>query len=179
MELTDQQREAVKAWLADGASLSDVQKRLKSEFNLTMTYMDVRLLVLDIGGTVKDKPEPKPPKKADPAEPPAYDLDEEDPSVADEPPEGAEPGASEDDPAGEKPGGTAAHVSLSLDRLVVPGAMVSGTVTFSDGVKARWMIDQMGRFGLDPDKPGYRPSNADLQAFQMQLRNELQRNGYA
>jgi hypothetical protein len=57
--------------------------------------------------------------------------------------------------------------------------MFSGDVTFSDGVKARWMIDQIGRFGLDPEKPGYRPSDADLQAFQLQLRSELQRHGYA
>jgi hypothetical protein len=37
----------------------------------------------------------------------------------------------------------------------------------------------MGRFGLDSDKPGYRPSNADLQSFQTQLRSALQQNGYA
>ena len=70
-------------------------------------------------------------------------------------------------------------MTLSLDRLVVPGAMVSGDVTFSDGVKARWLIDQMGRFGLDPETPGYRPTPADLQAFQAQLRSELKRHGYA
>ena len=176
MELSDQQRQTVKAWLAAGASLSDVQKNLKSEFNLTLTYMDVRLLVLDIGAAVKDKPEPKPAKE----EKPAYDV--EDDPYADEPEGDAGQPPLEDAaaPAGQPPdGGTAPKVSLSLDRLVVPGAMVSGTVSFSDGVKARWMIDQMGRFGLDPDKPGYRPSKPDLQEFQMQLRSELQRHGYA
>lgn len=180
MELSEQQRQAVKSWLAAGASLSDVQKKLKSEFDLTMTYMDVRLLVLDIGATVKDKPEPKPLKKVEKPEPPAYDL--EDDPYADEPEGGAgQPPAGEAAaPAGQQPGDAMpANVSMSLDRLVVPGAMVSGTVTFTDGVKARWMIDQTGRFGLDPDTPGYRPSSADLQAFQMQLRSELQRHGYA
>ncbi len=176
MDLSEQQRQAVKEWLAAGASLSDVQKNLKSEFNLTMTYMDVRLLVLDIGASVKDKPEPK-----KPVEPAASDRTTE--GAEDEFPEdgdGASPaddGLSDDLPADD--GAAGAKVSLTLDRLVVPGAMVSGTVVFSDGVKARWLIDQMGRFGLEPDKPGYRPSDADLQAFQMQLRIELRRHGYA
>lgn len=176
MELSEQQRQAVKEWLAAGASLSDVQRSLKSEFNLTMTYMDVRLLVLDIGAAVKDKPEPKPPKAETPpaAQPEDPYADEEleyepgGPGAADEP-EAAPPPAD----------GAAPKVALVVDRLVVPGAMVSGSVTFSDGVKARWLIDQMGRFGLDSDKPGYRPSNADLQEFQMQLRAELRRQGYA
>ena len=57
MELSEQQRQSVKEWLATGASLSDVQKNLKNEFNITLTYMDVRLLVLDVGAAVQDKPE--------------------------------------------------------------------------------------------------------------------------
>lgn len=180
MELTDQQRQAVKEWLALGASLSDVQQSLKREFNLTMTYMDVRLLVLDIGASVKDKPEPKPPK-AEPLKPPPAVPPAEDPYADDGEDEAGLPPGQEDAPPEELPpeDGLGSTVALTLDRLVVPGAMVSGSVTFSDGVKARWMIDQMGRFGLDPETPGYRPSNADLQAFQMQLRSELRRHGYA
>ena len=180
MDLSDQQRQAVKEWLAAGASLSDVQKRLKSEFSLTMTYMDVRLLVLDIGATVKDKPAPKPLKAEVPKPPPAA-AGIEDPYADELEDDVGGPSAKEGEAFGgpQPEGGVGAKVVLSLDRLVVPGAMVSGTVTFSDGVKARWMIDQMGRFGLDPEKPGYRPANADLQAFQMQLRSELQRHGYA
>lgn len=180
MELSEQQRQAVKEWLAGGASLSDVQKRLKSEFDLTLTYIDVRLLVLDIGAAVKDKPEPKPPKAAAPKAPPAAVPSEDADAEADA--LEYEPGhpSDEDDAGGGLPqDGAAASVTLTLDRLVVPGAMVSGTVVFSDGVKARWLIDQMGRFGLEPETPGYRPSNPDLQAFQMQLRSELQRHGYA
>jgi len=177
MELSDQQRQAVKDWLAAGASLSDVQRNLKSEFDLTMTYMDVRLLVLDIGAAVKDKPEPKPPKAEAPPPPPPL-PDDPYADVADD-----EAGLAPDEAAGAPdelpPGGAGANVSLTLDRLVVPGAMVSGSVMFSDGVKARWLIDQYGRFGLEPETPGYRPSNGDLQAFQMQLRVELRRHGYA
>jgi hypothetical protein len=72
----------------------------------------------------------------------------------------------------------ASTVSMTMDSLVVPGAMVSGNVTFSDGTTARWLIDQYGRFGIEPETPGYRPSPADMQAFQLQLRHELQRKGY-
>lgn len=172
MELTEQQRQAVKEWLGAGASLSDVQKRLKEEFGLNMTYMDVRLLVLEIGAEVKDKPEPKPPKQAAPPPPP---TPEEDDPYADE---DAGAGLPEDGGLPEEQEGAGTKVSIALDRIVVPGAMVSGSVTFSDGVGARWLIDQYGRFGLEPDKEGYRPSDADLRAFQMQLRAELQRHGY-
>ena len=176
MELSEQQRQAVKGWVAAGASLAEVQKNLKSEFGITMTYIDVRLLVLEIGAEVKDKPEPKP-KPPQPAPEPR----EEDP-YADEFGDAAENLAEEETSGQEAPppeGAAGSKVTLSLDRLVVPGAMVSGSVTFSDGVKSRWLIDQYGRFGLEPEKPGYRPSNADLQAFQVQLRLELQRHGYA
>ena len=178
MEVTVQQRQAVKEWLAAGASLSDVQKNLKTEFGITLTYMDVRLLVLEIGAEVKDKPEPKP--KAQPPQPAPvakeadpYAEEFEEPEIEKLPHEET----AKDMPPAKDAAGT--QVTMTLDRLVVPGAMVSGDVTFSDGVKARWLIDQYGRFGLEPEKPGYRPSNADLQAFQVQLRLELQRNGYA
>ncbi len=171
MELTEQQRQSVNDWLAAGASLSDVQKNLKSEFGIVLTYIDVRLLVLAIGAAVKDKPEPKPaePKPQPPPLPP-----EDDPYADEAFDEAAEPGA------GELPGGEqASQVSLSLDRVMRPGAMVSGDVTFSDGTQARWLIDQYGRFGLEPETPGYRPSPADMQAFQNALRDELRRHGYA
>ncbi len=171
MELTEQQRQSVIEWLAAGASLSDVQKSLKSEFGIALTYMDVRLLVLEIGAAVKDKPEPKPaePKPQPPPLPP-----EDDPYADEAFDEAAAPGD------GGLPGGAqASQVSLSLDRVMRPGAMVSGDVTFSDGTKARWLIDQYGRFGLEPETPGYRPSPADMQAFQNELRDELRRHGYA
>ncbi|MBO4288372.1 MAG: hypothetical protein J5985_09450 [Kiritimatiellae bacterium] len=166
MQLTNEQTEAVRAWLDEGASLSEVQTRLKETFGLEMTYLDVRLLVLDIGASVKDKPDPK--AKAD-AKPEPGDAEAGEALDEDEPVEG-----EDDEPA------APSHVSVTLDKIVVPGAMVSGDVTFSDGTKSRWLIDQYGRFGLDTQSnPGYRPSEDDLRTFQMQLRRVLQQNGYA
>jgi hypothetical protein len=69
-------------------------------------------------------------------------------------------------------------VNVTLDTLTLPGALVSGKVTFSDGETAIWMLDQTGRPGLDPDTPGYRPSQEDVMEFQVQLRSLLQQSGY-
>ena len=73
-------------------------------------------------------------------------------------------------------GGTGG-VAVTLDRIVKPGSVVSGTVRFSDGVSASWMLDQLGRLALDAGKPNYRPSPEDVQAFQVELRNLLQSRG--
>lgn len=66
------------------------------------------------------------------------------------------------------------EVVVTLDEIVIPGAMVSGQVTFTDGEKALWALDQMGRFSLDSDTPTYRPSEDDMQDFQEKLRALLQ-----
>lgn len=177
MKLTDQQQQAVRGWTASGLSLSDVQKNLKTEFGITMTFIDVRLLVLDLGATVQDKPEPKPIPVKNIPEHVIEDDDVLPDAGADS--EGMDdlPPQEHDIPADNEE--TASSVSMTMDSLVVPGAMVSGNVTFSDGTKARWLIDQYGRFGIEPEIPGYRPSPPDLQAFQVLLRQELQRKGYA
>ena len=153
MELTDQQKQALAGWVAEGVSLSDIQKRLESDFELRMTYMDVRFLVDDLDLDLSaGEPEPEP-ESAAPADDSA--------------------GASVEEPAA----GGAGGVSIEVDAVMRPGAVVSGSVTFSDGEKAVWMLDQMGRPGLDPDTAGYRPSEADIMAFQTKLREVLSREG--
>ena len=60
MNLEPHQIAAVTQWYAEGASLSDLQKRLKNEFNLTLTYLDVRLLADELKLTRQESdPEPK------------------------------------------------------------------------------------------------------------------------
>lgn len=68
-------------------------------------------------------------------------------------------------------------VTVTMDALTLPGALVSGKVTFSDGETAIWMLDQSGRPGLDPDTPGYRPTQEDIMAFQQQLRALIEKSG--
>ena len=147
MVLTDEHKKTVADWIAGGASLSDVQKRLKDEFQVTMTYMDVRFLVDDLKLQIKEEK----PNQSEAVERLAAAKHEG---------EMQREGAA-------APGG----VSVTMDRITKPHALASGKVTFSDGETAEWMLDQTGRLGLVPAKPGYRPSQADVMAFQ----DELQR----
>ncbi len=163
MQLTDEQKQKVAAWIAEGMKLSDIQSKLASEFDVRMTYMDTRLLVDDLKLMPKD---PELPKEQAPAPAPATAAQ----AASDQtpiPPD-AEP---EFLPAGGK-------VSLTVDTLARPGMMVSGVVTFSDGKKAAWYLDQMGRLGVSPEQQGYRPPQGDVEEFQMLLDRELQKLGY-
>jgi len=159
MNLDDAQRKTVANWIAQGLKLSEIQTRLQSELNLKLTYMEVRLLVDDLKLTPKDVEPVKPSQSplAAPAAPPAK------PATA----------ASKPEALTTKPGG----VSVSVDQLTRPGALVSGKVTFSDGNKAEWYLDQAGRLGLVPQQTGYRPPAPDVQQFQMALESELSKLG--
>ncbi|GAA5124842.1 hypothetical protein JIN84_13230 [Luteolibacter yonseiensis] len=141
-KLTQEQKEALKQWAAEGATMSDLQRRLKDDFDHTLTYMDTRFLILDLGIELIE--EPKVVKKEE----------EEKPAPV--------------------PTGT---VTTTMDTLTLPGALVSGKVTFSDGETGVWMLDQTGRPGLDPDTPGYRPTPEDIKEFQIQLRDLIQKSG--
>jgi hypothetical protein len=68
-------------------------------------------------------------------------------------------------------------VSVTVDQLARPGALVSGKVKFSDGKSAEWVLDQAGRLGLVPTEKGYKPPAADVQEFQIALQQELQKLG--
>ena len=56
--------------------------------------------------------------------------------------------------------------------------MISGRVTFSDGEQAGWYMDQTGRLGLDATTPGYRPTEKDVLAFQVELQRLARTQGY-
>ena len=64
-------------------------------------------------------------------------------------------------------------VEATVDEVVRVGALRSGTVSFSDGEKALWMIDQQGRLTLDADTPSYQPDEEDVIKFQELLRDLL------
>jgi hypothetical protein len=182
MSLSAEQKQAVSDWVAAGDNLSVIQKKLSDQFKVSMTYRDVRFLVDDLGLELKN-PAPKvdtndvskapaaaapgggmPPPRGDAATP-ADDLPPED--------------YPEDEgvPAAPAPAG-ASTLTLELDRLMRPGTMVSGNVTFSDGVTGKWALDQQGRLMLETAEKGYKPSQPDIQAFQRELQVQLQRQGY-
>ena len=177
MELSQQQREAVSQWIAAGESLAVVQKRLREEFSLSMTYMEVRFLVDDLGLELKTPEKPKP---AAPVEAAIAGAPPADPLAA---PGADAPAAADDEFAADladelaKPDASPGGVKVDVDRIVRPGAVVSGSVTFSDGKGAKWALDQMGRLMLDGGA-GYKPSQADVASFQQELSAQLQRHGY-
>jgi hypothetical protein len=140
-KLTPDQVIALQQWAAEGATMSDLQRHLKDDFGFTVTYMDTRFVILDLGIQLIEEP------KAEPK--------------------------IEDKPAPIPTG----EVTTTMDTLTLPGALVSGKVTFSDGETAVWMLDQSGRPGLDPDTAGYRPNQEDIAAFQQQLRALIQKSG--
>src|SRR5664280_1379098 len=54
MSLSPEQTQAVASWVAAGDSLSVIQKKLSEQFKVSMTYMDVRFLVDDLGLELKN-----------------------------------------------------------------------------------------------------------------------------
>lgn len=163
MKLDDTQRKKVSEWIAAGAKLSEIQNRLASELGISMTYIDVRFLVDDLKLMPRDQEPPKTPTLPLPASAPATTT-------------GANPAAPADSA---QPAPASGGVSISVDQRARPGTVVSGNVTFTDGNKADWYIDQTGRLGLAPQIAGYRPQPGDVQQFQTKLESELSRLGFA
>jgi len=147
MELSNAQKASVTQWIQDGRSLADVQRSLLEEFEISMTYMDVRFLVDDLDIAL---------------------VEEAVEESADGVPEITEPELVDEVGA----------VTVDVDAIMRPGALVSGTVKFSDGVSLGWQLSSAGQLGLIPgDDPEYRPSPEDVQSFQAQLEEVLRKKG--
>ena len=156
MELTDDQKASVASWVDEGCGLSEIQKRLREQFGLSLTYMDVRFAVIDLGLSIQDRD-----------------------TEATPPPEPTEALVHEEQVGPETPGAAgAAGVQVDVDRVVKPGAIVSGSVSFSDGKSGTWALDQFGRLALDVGDPAYQPSPEDLQTFQQSLQSALASRGF-
>jgi hypothetical protein len=93
-----------------------------------------------------------------------------------DPPPPPKPVAKPDDAAA-PPASALGKVSVTVDQLARPGALVSGKVKFTDGKSADWVLDQNGRLSLVPGEKGYKPPAADVPEFQIALQQELQKLG--
>jgi hypothetical protein len=201
MNLTPEQKQAVASWVAAGDNLSAVQKKLSEQFQVSMTYRDVRFLVDDLNLELKDaapKVDASDVTKSPPAKAPAageesrgavperkgfFEKAKEKLGLAREGTGDADDAAIDemaDDDLEELPPGGASNVTVAVDKVtLLPGALASGTVTFSDGVTGKWVVDQYGRPGFtEVSKPGYRPSPGDAQAFMQELSLALQKRGF-
>jgi len=142
--LTPQQIQQLQQWADAGMDLNAIQKQLREEFALNLTYMQTRFLVMDHGIVF---PEKKP---------------------------AASPQAPEDTPvaaADAAPAAAPGTTRITLDSIVTPAqALLSGKVDFKSGAYARWYIDQSGRLSLDPTSLSAQdPSEEDIQEFQVEL----------
>jgi hypothetical protein len=153
MELTDSQKSAVTEWVQAGRSIAEVQRLLLDEFNVSMTYMDVRFLVDDLDIAMVEPESEEEDGSAEAAQPADAELVDE---------------------------GGAGGVHVEVDAVMRPGSLVSGTVKFSDGVTLGWQLGASGQLGLVPDEenPEYRPKPEDLEQFQTQLQEVLQKKGF-
>ena len=133
--------------IAEGVSLSDIQNEVNEKFQLSMTYMDIRILAagLDIDWQAKA----------------AAKAEEEKKEEENAPEEAAAP---EEAPAAPADGKTVVEIS----KLMRPGTALSGSVKFASGSTADWYIDQTGRLGLE-NLVGSQPTQEDIQQFQVEL----------
>ena len=192
MTLTPEQKQTVATWVEAGDNLSTVQRKLSEQFKISMTYMDVRFLVDDLGLELKNaapkvdttdvsKAAAAKPAASSPSAPPAkkgfLDKLKEKVGVGGGDDEDELPADDMAHAADAMPAPPVGGVTVDLDRIVRPGAVVSGTVTFSDGVNGKWALDQAGRLMLDTGNPGYKPAPMDVQNFQRELSALLQRHG--
>lgn len=154
MTITEEQKEDIRRWAAEGAGLGEIHKRIQEDFGITMTYLDARLLVADLDISFKSQ---EAEKESDAPEEGGMLLDVEEPDAM---------------------AGGSGEVSVTVDAVTQPNALVSGKVTFSDGKGAAWYVDQLGRLGFDPEQPGYRPSEPDVAVFQHKLQDALGSKGF-
>lgn len=146
MTISEEQKATILRWIEAGANLPEIQKRLREELGISLTYLDTRLLADDLKLELKE-----PEKPAEPATDTIKDAAE----------------------AAAAPG----KIAVTIDQITRPGSLVSGRVTFTDGEKAEWYLDQSGRLGLNPTTPGYRPTQDDVAAFQVELENAAKSQG--
>ncbi len=159
MSLTDSQKKTVSDWIDQGKTLAEVQRLLQQEFSLPMTYLDVRFLIDDLDIEL-EKAQPVELEEAQPEDSGESSEKVEEPEVVDE---------------------VVSHsVSMEVDAVTPPGALLSGRVTFSDGESLSWQLMSNGQLGLIPgDDPNYRPSPEDMQDFRSQMDDLLRKKGFS
>ncbi len=157
--LSPEQISQIQAWADEGDGFPEIQKKLRDELEIRITYLETRFLLEDLKIELKPVPEPEPQPEAAAGAVTAPEADSAD-GVEDLP-----------------PNDEVTTARVSVDALLRPGAIISGKVDFGGGNVASWWLDQMGRLGMDPMDNGFRPSEAQVLAFQNELRGVIQKNG--
>lgn len=66
---------------------------------------------------------------------------------------------------------TSGQTVVEVNKLTRPGVAMHGSVKFASGASADWILDQMGRLGLE--KSDGKPTPEDLEEFQKELQKML------
>ena len=143
-KFTQEQITQMREWAKEIRSVGDFQSKLNATFDMHLTYLETRFLMDDLDLQLASETEVQK--------------------------EEATSSEAKDEPAPENMGNS---VQVSVDPVTRPGMVFNGSVTFSDGQKASWSLDQLGRIALKPEQTGYRPSQEDVAAFQEGLQQQL------
>ncbi|MEM9281610.1 MAG: hypothetical protein AAGA96_07290 [Verrucomicrobiota bacterium] len=157
--LSKDQIKTIQSWADGGDGLSEIQQKLGSELEVKVTYLETRFLLEDLKIELQPEPEPE--------------VEEETEDVE----ETAEADLAGEDPLGDPDSLGAGSVSITMDTVQRPGAIVSGRATFAGGEGAAWWLDQMGRLGMDPDNKEFKPTESQLMDFQQELQKAVQQGG--
>jgi hypothetical protein len=148
MDLSKEQKEQLQSWITTGLSVPAIYKLISNEWKNPMTYMELKFAIDDLN--LEFPKEIKIPE----AEAKKEDLI---------------PLNGEEEPH---------KVTMEIDKIMRPGAIISGTVAFSDGMTGSWQLDQRGRIAISPATEAYHPSQEDIHEFEKQLQEALHKAGY-
>jgi hypothetical protein len=149
----EERKEIIQKLLTEGRTLSEILDYLHREKSDSITYMEMRLLLSEM-------PNAKLPEKEVPK-----------PVAVSAPPSAIESATTKADDPAQTAGG---KLSISMDQIPQPGSMLSGYARFSSGAKAHWMLDEMGRLGVEPELGSSKPTTQDMKEFTNELRRMLQ-----
>jgi hypothetical protein len=113
-------KEIVAKLLQEGSALSEIQKILQSEYDFSMTFLDLRLLASELEGIDWTKGDAKE--------------------------ETAEEKKKKQEEADAKMEG---KTIVDVSKIQRPGIALSGSVKFASGASADWILDQSGQLGFE------------------------------
>ena len=187
-EITEKERDAfISKCIDDGMSLSEIQKALVAQFDLHLTYMELRLIAADLqvswdkqdakaeAAHPHTQPAPKAVAHAQPAQHGMRDdaAAPEADAYADDAMDADTDFPAEDDAAAADDAAPASKTTVEISQIVRPGTSLSGKVHFGSGASGEWYVDGMGRLGFEPDEGSSKPNDQDIREFQVELRRAL------
>ncbi len=132
--------------LNEGHSLSEIQKLLAEEYDVNITYLDLRMIASEL----------------------SVDW-----SKQEDVPHAGHDTSGNGTVLGEQQQAPPARTKVTVSKVARPDAAVSGTVEFASGAKGQWFVDHMGRLAVSPEEGSSKPTEEDIQEFQEELQNTL------